>query len=205
MPVKIRLARHGRKRRPFYYIVAADSRAPRDGRYIERIGSYNPNTDPATIDLNFDKAMLWLKNGAVPTDTCRAILSYEGVMYKNHLVKGIAKNALTEEQADAKFQEWKETKLAKIEAKKDKLAKNATISLNKKLEAETEVNTKRAEELAKKNVVVEETPEVEAEVTETENTVEVVAEETKVEETKVEETKVEETKVEAKVEDKKEG
>ena len=149
--------------------------------------------------------MLWLKNGAVPTDTCRAILSYEGVMYKNHLVKGIAKNALTEEQADAKFQEWKETKLAKIEAKKDKLAKNATISLNKKLEAETEVNTKRAEELAKKNVVVEETPEVEAEVTETENTVEVVAEETKVEETKVEETKVEETKVEAKVEDKKEG
>jgi len=216
MPVKIRLARHGRKRRPFYYIVAADSRAPRDGRYIERIGSYNPNTDPATIDLNFDKAMLWLKNGAVPTDTCRAILSYEGVMYKNHLVKGIAKDALTEEQADAKFQEWKETKLAKIEAKKDKLAKNATISINKKLEAETEVNTKRAEELAKKNVVEEEipvveeeTPEVVAEATKTEDTKEVVAEkvvaeETKVEETKVEETKVEETKVEAKVEDKKE-
>jgi small subunit ribosomal protein S16 len=150
MPVKIRLARHGRKQKPFYYIVAADSRAPRDGRYIERIGSYNPNTDPATIDLNFDKALTWLRNGAVPTDTCRAILSYNGVLYKQHLLKGITKGALTEEQAEAKFQDWLKAKQAKIQAKKDRLAKEAHTDKSSKLDAETEVNKKRAEELAKK-------------------------------------------------------
>lgn len=166
MPVKIRLARHGRKRKPFYYIVAADSRAPRDGRYIDRIGSYNPTSDPATIDLNFEKALQWLRNGAVPTDTCRAILSYEGVLYKNHLLKGVAKGALTEEQAETKFQTWKDGKLAKINSKKQSLAKNAEISLYKKLEAETKANEKRAEEIAKKNAVVVEEPVVEAQTEE---------------------------------------
>ncbi len=150
MPVKIRLARHGSKRKPFYYIVAADSRAPRDGRYIERIGSYNPNTDPASIDLNFDKAIQWLNNGAVPTDTCKAILSYKGVLYKNHLLKGVAKGALTEEQADAKFNAWLKDKEQKIQAKKDKLKTKAKSEKENRLKIEEEVNKAKAEELAAK-------------------------------------------------------
>lgn len=150
MAVKIRLARHGRKRRPFYYIVAADSRAPRDGRYIERIGSYNPNTDPATIDLNFEKALGWLQNGAQPTDTARAILSYKGVLYKNHLLKGVTKGALTEEQAEAKFKAWAEEKERKIQAKHDRLAGEAEKAAKKALEAEQEVNKARADKIAQK-------------------------------------------------------
>lgn len=152
MPVKIRLARHGSKRRPFYYIVAADSRAPRDGRYIERIGSYNPNTDPASIDLNFDKAIQWLNNGAVPTDTCKAILSDKGVLYKNHLIKGIAKGALTEEQVQAKFDAWIKDKEQKIQAKKDKLKTNVKTEKENRLKVEEEVNRLKAEELAAKKV-----------------------------------------------------
>jgi len=152
MPVKIRLARHGSKRKPFYYIVAADSRAPRDGRYIERIGSYNPNTDPASIDLNFDKAIQWLNNGAVPTDTCKAILSEKGVLYKNHLIKGIAKGALTEEQVQAKFDAWIKDKEQKIQAKKDKLKTNVKTEKEKRLKIEEEVNRIKAEELAAKKV-----------------------------------------------------
>ena len=120
--VKIRLQRHGRKRKPFYYIVAADVRAPRDGRYIERIGSYNPNTNPATIDLNLDDAVRWLGNGAVPTDTCRAILSYKGALHKHHLNKGVLKGALTQEQAEEKFQAWMEEKAGRIQDKKDGLS-----------------------------------------------------------------------------------
>jgi small subunit ribosomal protein S16 len=150
MPVKIRLARHGSKRKPFYYIVAADSRAPRDGRYIERIGSYNPNTDPASIDLNFEKAIQWLNNGAVPTDTCKAILSYKGVLYKNHLLKGVAKGALTEEQAEAKFNAWLKDKEQKIQAKKDKLKTKAKSEKENRLKIEEEVNKAKAEELAAK-------------------------------------------------------
>ena len=193
MPVKIRLARHGRKRRPFYYIVAADSRAPRDGRYIERIGSYNPNTDPASIDLNFEKALNWLQNGAVPTDTCRAILSYEGVMYKNHLVKGVAKGALTEAEVETKFSAWKSAKEQKIQAKKDKLKAGEKAALDKQLEIEVEVNKARAEALAKKiadeaeaakaEEVSENAEEEVAEAVE-EATEEVVAEDTKTEEKK---------------------
>ena len=150
MPVKIRLARHGSKRKPFYYIVAADSRAPRDGRYIERIGSYTPNTDPASIDLNFDKAIQWLNNGAVPTDTCKAILSEKGVLYKNHLIKGIAKGALTEEQVQAKFDAWIKDKEQKIQAKKDKLKTNVKTEKENRLKIEEEVNRLKAEELAAK-------------------------------------------------------
>jgi len=194
MPVKIRLARHGRKRRPFYYIVAADSRAPRDGRYIERIGSYNPNTDPASIDLNFDKAINWLQNGAVPTDTCRAILSYEGVMFKNHLIKGVAKGALTEAEVESKFDAWKSAKEQKIQAKKDKLKAGAKAATEKQFEIEAEVNKARAEELAAKLAKATEaekaeevSEEVEEEVVET--TTEEVKEEVVAEEVKTEEKK----------------
>ena len=178
MPVKIRLARHGRKRKPFYYIVAADSRAPRDGRYIERIGSYNPNTEPATIDLNFEKALGWLQNGAVPTDTCRTILSNKGVLYKKHLLKGVLKGALTEEQADAKFNAWLSEKEAKIEATIANVANASKKAAEKMLEAEIEVNKARAAEIAKKKIVEIE-GEKEEEETNEENaeTTEVVAEE----------------------------
>ena len=123
--VKLRLRRQGRKGKPFYYIVAADARAPRDGRFIERIGSYNPNTNPATIDLNLDDAVRWLGNGAVPTDTCRAILSYKGAMYKHHLNKGVNKGALTQDQADEKFNAWLSEKESKVSAKLDSISKSA--------------------------------------------------------------------------------
>ncbi len=151
MPVKIRLARHGRKRRPFYYIIAADSRAPRDGRYIERIGSYDPNTDPATIDLDFDKALTWLQNGAVPTNTCRAILSYKGVLHKKHLLGGVAKGAFTEEIAEEKFQEWMNEKEEKIQDKKNKLTEQSKNDAKKRLNAETKINEARIEKLNAKN------------------------------------------------------
>ncbi|QKG79049.1 30S ribosomal protein S16 [Tenuifilum thalassicum] len=150
MPVKIRLSRHGRKRRPYYHIVVADSRAPRDGRFIERIGSYNPTTNPATIELNFDRALDWLQKGAQPTDTCRAILSYKGVLLKKHLLEGVKKGALTPEQAEAKFQEWVAQKEAKIKAKIESLAKNEADAQKQRLEAEAKVREARAQEIAKK-------------------------------------------------------
>nr|WP_324292229.1 30S ribosomal protein S16 [uncultured Marinifilum sp.] len=150
MPVKIRLARHGRKRRAFYHIVVADSRAPRDGKYIERIGSYNPNTNPATIDLNFDKALTWLGNGAQPTDTARAILSYEGVMMKKHLLEGVKKGAFDEAKAEEKFQAWKQEKEAKINAKKEGLSKAAEDAAKARFDAEAKISADRAEAIAKK-------------------------------------------------------
>ncbi len=113
----MRLQRKGRRKRPFYHIVVADGRAPRDGRFIERLGSYNPMTKPATIEIDRDKAFDWLQKGAQPTDTVRAILRFKGVYYKRHLMRGVAKGALTEEQADAKYQEWIEAKEAKIAAR----------------------------------------------------------------------------------------
>lgn len=151
MPLKLRLQRHGKKRSPFYHIVAADSRSPRDGKFVEKVGTYNPNTNPATIDLNFDRAVHWLSVGAQPTDTCRAILSYKGVMYKNHLNKGVAKGALTEEQANAKFDKWMEEKAAKISAKEAGIEKAASEAKAAALKAETEVKEKRAAEYAAKN------------------------------------------------------
>lgn len=150
MPVKIRLARHGRKRRAFYHIVVADSRSPRDGKYIERIGSYNPNTNPATIDLDFDKALTWLGNGAQPTDTARAILSYEGVMMKKHLLEGVKKGAFDEAAAEEKFQAWKQEKVAKINAKKDGLTQAAEAEKAARLEAEAKISADRAEAIAKR-------------------------------------------------------
>jgi small subunit ribosomal protein S16 len=151
MPTKIRLARHGRKSKPFYYIVVADSKAPRDGKFIERIGSYNPNTNPATIELDFDKALSWVRTGAQPTDTCRTILSHKGVMFKLHLLKGVSKGALTLEQVEMKFETWAREKEIKIAKKKASLLAKAQNSSTARLKEETEISKKRAEELAKKH------------------------------------------------------
>src|SRR5690606_890933 len=151
MPAKIRLQRFGKKRHAYFHLVIADSRAPRDGKFIERIGSYDPNTNPATIEIEFDKALDWLKKGAQPTDTAKAILSYKGVMYKNHLDKGVAKGAFSQEDAEAKFEEWKNAKEDKLAAKKGSLSSTKEEALKKRLEAEKEVNAKRAAELAAKN------------------------------------------------------
>jgi len=140
MPVKIRLSRHGRKRYAYYHIVVADSRAPRDGRYIERIGSYNPNTNPATIELDNEKALQWLSNGAQPTDTARAILSYKGVMMKKHLLEGVKKGAFDEAEAEKRFQKWLEEKEAKIQAKKDQLANEKAMTAKERLEQEAKIN-----------------------------------------------------------------
>lgn len=143
MPVKIRLQRHGKKGKPFYWVVAADSRAKRDGRFLEKIGTYNPNTNPATIDLNVDGAVKWLQNGAQPTDTAKAILSYKGALLKNHLAGGVKKGALTEEQAEAKFNAWVEEKANKVAGKVDGLAKVEADAKAKALEAEKAVNEAR--------------------------------------------------------------
>ena len=145
MPVKIRLARRGKKGYPFYHIVVADSRAPRDGKFIENIGSYNPNTNPATITLNFDQALAWLQKGAQPTDTCRAILSYKGVMYKKHLLGGVSKGAFSAEVADARFAQWMEQKAEKIAAKESKLSGDKVADKKARLEAEKKVKEARAE------------------------------------------------------------
>ncbi len=143
MPVKIRLQRHGKKGKPFYWIIAADSRASRDGKYLEKIGIYNPNTNPATIDLDVDGAVKWLQNGAQPTDTARAILSYKGALLKTHLAGGVRKGALTEEQAEEKFQAWVNEKEDKVSAKKEGLSKEQEAARKKALEAEKEANAKR--------------------------------------------------------------
>ena len=156
MATKIRLQRHGKKRKPFYHIVIADSRAKRDGKYIERIGSYNPVTNPATIDLNIDKAVEWLQTGAQPTDTAKAILSYTGALYKNHLLKGVTKGALTEEEADKKFEAWKKEKEAKIQAKIDAVTSKSDKKAAEILATEKAQNDERAKEIAEKNA-----PEVE--------------------------------------------
>ncbi|MFY7672011.1 30S ribosomal protein S16 [Tenacibaculum sp. MEBiC06402] len=143
MPVKIRLQRHGKKGKPFYWVVAADSRAKRDGRFLEKIGTYNPNTNPATIDLDVDSAVKWLENGAQPTDTARALLSYKGALLKHHLAGGVRKGALTEEQAEAKFNAWLEEKAAKVAGKVDGLAKAEQEAKAKALEAEKAANEAR--------------------------------------------------------------
>ena len=163
MSVKIRLQRHGKKGKPFYWIVAADARAKRDGKYLEKIGTYNPNVNPAVIDLNIDKAVEWLQNGAQPTDTAKNILSYKGAMLKNHLVGGIRKGALTQEQADAKFAAWLEEKATKIADKEAGLSKAQSEAKAKALAEEKAVNEARIE--AAKPVVEEV---VEEEVAETE-------------------------------------
>ncbi|MGL5274010.1 small subunit ribosomal protein S16 [Myroides marinus] len=144
MSVKIRLQRHGKKGKPFYWVVAADARAKRDGKFLEKIGTYNPNTNPATVELDVDSAVKWLFNGAQPTDTARTLLSYKGAMLKHHLQGGVNKGALTQEQADAKFAAWLEEKATKINAKKEGLSSNKAADKAARLAAEKEVNAKRA-------------------------------------------------------------
>ena len=144
------MGRHGKKGAPIYHIVAADSRAPRDGKFIEKLGVYNPNTNPATIDLKFDRALDWLLKGAQPTDTCRAILSYKGVLYKKHLWGGVTKGAFSEADAEAKFNKWVGEKENKIAAKVNKLATDAKNAEKAALAAETKVKEERAAAIAAK-------------------------------------------------------
>jgi small subunit ribosomal protein S16 len=196
MATKIRLQRHGRKKRAFFHIVVADSRAPRDGRFIDKIGTYNPITNPATIDINLDKAVQWMANGAQPSDTARAILSYKGVLYKHHLQVGVRKGAITQEQADAKFAEWMTSKEAKIAEKRSNLEKASNSRKSDAMKAEAQKREAiAARVLAKQNSVSEEAVE-ETESNETEATAEVTenvaAEETSSEETVAEETASEE-------------
>jgi small subunit ribosomal protein S16 len=156
MPVKIRLQRHGKKGKPYYWIVAADARSKRDGKYLEKLGAYNPNTNPATIELNVDGAVQWLQNGAQPTDTARAILSYKGVMLKNHLAGGVTKGALTEEQAEAKFDAWLQEKAGKVQAKEADLSDAQAKVKADALAAEKAVNEARIAAAAPVEEVVEE-------------------------------------------------
>ncbi|MBN1107780.1 MAG: 30S ribosomal protein S16 [Bacteroidales bacterium] len=163
MAVKIRLARKGRKKLAYYHIVVANSRSPRDGRYIEKIGKYNPLTNPATIELDFDKALGWLQNGALPSETCRAILSYKGVLMKKHLLEGVKKGAFDEPEANRRFEEWMKQNEAKIEAKKSGLEKNRDEELGLKIAAEKKINEARAARLAKKQAALAAKAETETE------------------------------------------
>ena len=162
MAVKIRLARRGRKKKAVYDVVVANASAPRDGRFIEKLGVYNPASNPATIDIDEEKSLKWLLNGAQPTDTVKAILSYRGVLLRKHLQVGVLKGAISQEQADAKYEEWKNSKEAKIAGKKDSLEKQKQDTATARKEAEEKVKEARAEALKKKNVVPEESPAEEA-------------------------------------------
>jgi small subunit ribosomal protein S16 len=162
MPVKIRLQRHGKKGKPFFWIVAADSRAKRDGRFLEKLGTYNPNTNPASIDINIDNSVQWLQNGAQPTDTARAILSYKGVLLKKHLIDGVSKGALTMEQVEEKFSAWVTEKEQAVANKKNKLADDKAKAKAEALKAEEAVNQARlaaAEEAAAEAIAEEATEE----------------------------------------------
>lgn len=150
MPVKIRLSRQGKKGYAFYHIVVADSRAPRDGRYIERLGIYNPNTNPATVEFDFDRALDWLQKGAQPTDTARSILSKKGVLVKKHLLEGAKKGAFTVEVAEQKFEGWVKEKESKIQSVKDQATKAKDADLKQRLEAEAKVREAKAQAVAKK-------------------------------------------------------
>tara|TARA_B100000809_G_scaffold246466_1_gene274467 strand:- start:2044 stop:2727 length:684 start_codon:yes stop_codon:yes gene_type:complete len=150
MPTKIRLQRHGKKRYAYYHVVVADARAPRDGKFIEKLGTYNPNENPARIDIDFDRSLHWVKEGAQPTDTVRALLSYKGIMHKDHLDRGVIKGALTQDQADKKFEAWMTEKESKVVGKKDGLAKAADADSKARLAAETEIKNKRASEVLAK-------------------------------------------------------
>ena len=150
MATKIRLQRHGHKGYAYYHIVIADSRAPRDGRFIERIGSYNPNMNPAAIDLNFDRALYWLTVGAEPTDTVRNILSKEGVLMKKHLIGGVKKGAFKEAETEKRFEAWKANKVKAIDAIRTAEASKKEENKKVRLEAEKAINKAKAEEIAKK-------------------------------------------------------
>ena len=175
MSVKIRLQSHGKKGKPFYWVVAADARSKRDGKYLEKIGTYNPNTNPATIDLDLDSAVKWLHNGAQPTETAKAILSYKGALLKHHLDGGIRKGALTQEQADAKLAEWLDAKSGKVDSKREGLTKAQADAKAKAFKAEQAVNAKRLASAAQAeaDAIAAATPAVEEEVAEVETAPEV--------------------------------
>ncbi len=198
MATRIRLSRHGRKKYAFYHIVVADTKAPRDGRFIEKLGTYNPNTNPATIEINFDSAVSWLLKGAQPSDTARAILSYKGVMMKKHLLVGVSKGAFNEEEAEKRFSEWLESKENKISDKKQKLVKAAEDAEKASIQAEKEKNEERAAAIANKN-----SNEKTEETTQEENTAEETIEEAPAEENK-EEAPAEENKEKVPAEENKE-
>ena len=174
MSVKIRLQRHGKKGKPFYWVVAADARSKRDGKYLEKIGTYNPNTNPATVELNLDAAVQWMHNGAQPTDTARAILSYKGALLKHHLDGGVRKGALTQDQADSKLATWIDDKSGKVDAKKDGLSKAQIDAKAKAFKAETVANEKRIAAQTEANKAPEAV--VEEEEVATEEVVEVATE-----------------------------
>ena len=195
MATRIRLQRHGKKGKPFFHLVAADSRAKRDGKFIEKLGTYNPTANPAVIDINFERTLSWVQTGAEMSDTARAILSYKGVLYKSHLINGVKKGALTMEQVEERFTLWVNEKESKIINKIDGLAAKAIASKNAKMKSEADANIAKAAQIELKNTVVEE---VAAEETPAEETVteELVAEETPTEETVTEEVVAEETPAE---------
>ena len=166
MPVKIRLQRHGKKGKPYYWIVAADARSKRDGKYLEKLGAYNPNTNPATVELDVDGTVKWLQNGAQPTDTAKNLLSYKGALLKNHLAGGVRKGALTEEQAEAKFTAWLDEKAGKISAKSEGLSKTQADEKAKALEAEKATNDARVAAAAPVAEVIEDVVEAVEEVAE---------------------------------------
>ncbi len=188
MPVKIRLQRHGKKGKPFYWVVAADARAKRDGRYLEKLGIYNPNTNPATVEIDIDSAVSWLEKGAQPTDTARTLLSYRGALLKHHLNGGVRKGALTQEEADKKLAAWLEEKVAKIDAKKDGISKGKAEAYAKRIEDEKAAGEKRLAQAA-----AAEAEAVEADASEEQATEEAAAEavENTTEELAVEETEAE--------------
>lgn len=196
MSVKLRLQRFGRKKRPYYHVVAADGRAPRDGRFIERIGSYNPTTNPATIELDLDKAVNWLQKGAQPTDTVRAILSYKGALHKNHLLNGVRKGALTEDQVEEKFNAWLESKSGSIDSKKLRLQQEKAAKEQEALEREAKVREAKEKEILLKNSPIAEEIAVEETAEETSSSEEAVAETTPETEASAEETSAEETPAE---------
>src|SRR3989344_3457469 len=181
MATRIRLQRHGKKGKPVFHLVVADSRAKRDGKFIEKLGVYDPNTNPATIEINFDSTLGWVQTGAEMSDTARAILSYKGILFKNHLLKGIAKGALTAEQVEAKFAAWEAEKAGKIQGKVEGLGKNAEADKVARLKAETEANAAKAKAIEAKNTPevkeVEETVAEEAPVAEVVEEAPVAAEE----------------------------
>ena len=200
MATKIRLQRHGRKGRPIFTIVAADSRAKRDGKFIENLGQYNPNTNPATIDLDFDRALDWIMKGAEPTNTARAILKYKGVMMKKHLLLGVAKGALTAEQAEERFESWSADKAGRIDAKIENLNNSAKSAKQDRLKAEAAVSEARAAAIAAKNAPEPEVIEEEAPVAEEATEEVIAAEEAPVAEAAAEEAAAEEAAEEASAE-----
>lgn len=155
MPTKIRLTRHGKKDQVFFHLIVADGRAPRDGKFIEKLGTYNPRTNPATIDFNFERALYWIQKGVQPTDTAKAILSHKGVMYKDHLLRGVAKKALTLEQAEAKFTKWMADKEAKIASTVNSLSDSKKAAYNKTVEMEAAAKAARAAKIAAKLAAAE--------------------------------------------------